>query len=43
MGLVELLLLGIGEGINFGLPHGAQGLELLLDLVVGRYDLLDVL
>jgi hypothetical protein len=41
VGLPELLLLDVGEGIEVGLAHGAQGVQLVLDLLVRLDDLLD--
>jgi len=40
IGFPKLLLLDVGEGIEVGLPHGPEGVELVLDLLVRLDDLL---
>lgn len=41
IGLAELLLLDIGEGVELCLPHGPEGIQFVLDLLIGLDDFLD--
>lgn len=39
---MEFFFLSVGEGLDFDLPHGAEGVQLLSDLFVGFEDIADL-